>query len=355
MIYLDNAATTKPKFFRSNYEDFWMSSNTPYTKTEEQLELEKAKEKIKSYLGVKGGYIFFFRCSSEAIEWLANKFCVDEVWCSPYEHDSVYNISEVLDETRFDKMTKYFLQKYSIYCHQLVNQITGDIWDIKQAKEKFVKKPNQFFGVDLTAAIGHIILPNNLEEYCDALWFSGHKFYTEKNMGAMWISDRLGEYLGASKDPKNQYNLVHGTVDVSGACMLANTLDWCIWCVKDKQLLNPNRWYELYSFLNNKLVEQNIDSALVYSNMFDKSYAINAIYLRGINADALQTYLASKDIYIGVAHSACAGTEDYRVLEAMGFNKKIASQTIRVSFGVDNSYDDIKGLVGEIKKFKELF
>lgn len=350
MIFLDNAATTKPKFFRSTHEYFWMNSNTPYTRTEEQLVLKYEKEKIKSCLGVKSGYVLFFRCATEAIEWLTNKFCVDEVWCSPYEHDSVYNVSEVLNNK-----SKYNIQEYNLYCHQLVNQITGDIWDIKQAKETFVTKSNQFFGVDLTAAIGHTFLPANLEKYCDALWFSSHKFYGEKNMGAMWISDRLGEYLGASKDPKNQYNLVHGTVDVAGVRMIADALNWCIWCTKDKQLLNPKRWYELYSFLNDELVKQNIDSALVYSNIFDKSYAINAIYLRGINADALQTYLASKDIYIGVAHSACAGTGDYRVLEAMGFNKKIASQTIRVSFGVDSSYDDIKGLVNEIDNFRGLF
>ena len=347
MIYLDNAATTKPKFFRSNHKDFWMNSNTPYTRTEEQIELENAKEKIKSCLGVKGGYVLFFRCATEAVEWLVNKFCMDEVWCSPYEHDSVYNVSEVLNNK-----SKYNIQEYSLYCHQFVNQITGDIWDIKQAKEEFVTKPNQFFGVDLTAAIGHTILPNNLEEYCDAMWFSGHKFYTEKGIGVMWIGDRFGEYLGVTKNPKNQHNLVHGTVDVSGVRMVADALDWCIWCAKDKQLLNPKRWYELYSFLNNKLLEQNIDSALVYSNIFDKSYAINSIYLRGINADALQAYLASKDVFIGVAHSACAGTEDYRVLEAMGFNKKIANQTIRVSFGADSSYDDIKGLVNEINNFR---
>ena len=347
MIYLDNAATTEPKFFRSNYRDFWMNSNTPYTKAKEQLKLENAKEKIKSCLGVKDGYVLFFRCATEAIEWLANKFCVDKVLCSPYEHDSVYNVSTVLNNK-----SKYNIQEYGLYCHQLVNQITGDTWDIKKAKEEFVTKPNQFLGVDLTAAIGHTILLNDLGKYCDALWFSGHKFYTEKNMGTMWISDRLGEYLGATKDPKNQHNLVHGTVDIAGACMIADALSWCIWCV-DKQILK--RWYELYSFLNNKLVEQNIYSALVYSNIIHKSYAINAIYLAGINADALQTYLASKDIYIGVAHSACAGTEDYRVLESMWVNKKIASQTIRVSFSVDNDYDDIKGLVNEIKNFKELF
>ena len=356
LIYLDSAATTKPKFFRSTHKDFWMNSNTPYTRTKEQLELEKAKEKIKSCLGVRGGYVLFFRCATEAIEWLVDKMTKKykyiETWCSPFEHESVFNVSKwsLCESTKdfFDVIAYKIL-----YCHQLVNQITGDIWDIQNIAKSL--KPNQFFGVDLTAAIGHTILPNDFEDYCDALWFSGHKFYAEKNIGTMWISDRLGEYLGASKDPKNQHNLVHGTVDVAGVRMISDALVWCVWCVKDKQLLSPKHWYELYSFLNNKFAEQNIDSALVYSNIFDKSYAINAIYLRGINADALQTYLASKDIYIGVAHSACAGTEDYRVLEAMGFNKKIASQTIRVSFNVDSNYDDIKRLVNEINNFRRLF
>ena len=97
MIFLDNCSTTEAKFFRSDYKDFWMNSNTPYTKAKEQLKLEEAREKIKSCLNVKGGYVLFFRCATEAIEWLANKFCTDEVWCSPYEHDSVYNVSEVLN------------------------------------------------------------------------------------------------------------------------------------------------------------------------------------------------------------------------------------------------------------------
>ena len=57
MIFLDNSSTTEPKFFRSDYKDFWMNSNTPYTKVKEQVALEEAREKIKSCLGVKGGYV----------------------------------------------------------------------------------------------------------------------------------------------------------------------------------------------------------------------------------------------------------------------------------------------------------
>lgn len=346
MIFLDNAATTKPKFFREEHLDYWLNSNTPYAH-EEQSSLKIAREQIKKCLGVKGGYILFFRCATEAIEWLFNKIQLMDMVCSPYEHDSVFNLADtVLDVCKIDSL-KYKM----LYCHQLVNQITGDVWYIHNIAQRLRSSqchPQRFLGVDLTAAIGHVILPNDLEDYCDALWFSGHKFYTEKGIGAMWISDRLGEYLGASKDPKNQYDLVHGTVDVPGACMLAQAM----WWISDAY--DESYYRDLVTGLTTALFDNNISSNII-SKSITKTYAINAIHLDGINADALQTYLASKDIYIGTAHSACSGESDYRILEAMGCDKKIASQTIRISFGKDNTVEDVKVLVNEIKKFKELF
>ena len=348
LIYLDNAATTKPKVFRNDYNIFWMNSNSPYTKNEEQKELEKAKNKIKNCLNLNTGYVLFFRCATEAIEWLAHNFCVSEVYCSPYEHDSVFNVSDRIMENE----TQIFFnhEEYGLYCHQLVNQITGDTWDIKKAKEEFVTKPNQFFGVDLTAAIGHVILPNNLEEYCDALWFSGHKFYTEKNMGCMWISNRLAEYLCATKDPRNQYGLLHGTIDTQGVMMIANALEY----VQNTICYTYNPYHEFISRLITDLWIRKIDANLITVSK-NKTYAINAIHFPGINADALQTYLASKDIYIGVAHSACTDNADYRVLENMGISKEVAKDTVRISFSIDNTLHDIICLIEEIKNFKERF
>lgn len=351
MIYLDNAATTEPKFHRSGMgcNEYWFNSNTPYAKTEDEA-LVYAEDKIKGLLHVTGGHILYFRCATEAIEWLYHKMQLIELFCSPYEHDSVFNLA---DEVVADNQLSLIKQNSRIlYCHQLVNQITGDIWNIYDCIHSLRSAqiyPRHFFGVDLTAAIGHTILPNDLDKYCDALWFSGHKFYTEKNIGGMWISDRLGEYLGASKDPRNQYNLVHGTVDVAGVLMMADAMNFV------QHYLYFNHFDDLLTDLCAHFTANNIDASIVALNTKTKTPAINAIYLPNINADALQTYLASKDIYIGVAHSACAGTEDYRVLEAMGFNKKMASQTIRVSFGVDSRYDDIKGLVNEIDNFRRLF
>ena len=111
----------------------------------------------------------------------------------------------------------------------------------------------------------------------------------------------------------------------------------------------------MITILYNLLFKAGIEAHNICFNEKTRTHAINAIYLPNINADALQTYLASKDIYIGVAHSACAGTNDYRVLETMGYDKETASQTIRVSFGVDSTCEDVKKLADEIKNFHELF
>jgi len=331
MIYLDNAATTQPKFFRQERSDDWFNSNTPYAHRE-QSSLEMARERIKKCLNVKGGYVLFFRCATEAIEWLFNASNEwENISYSHFSHDSIISANRKLNG----------VGEGTLYVDQFINPITGDTI-LECVKYNAVK--NVFIGCDYTASIGHAVLPKN-PKY-DFIFFSGHKFYTEKGIGAMWISDRLGKYLGANKDPKNQYNLVHGTVDVQGARMLANAMEFV-------------QHYLYFDHMLKELCTQfninNIEFDIVALNKTSKSSAINAIYLPNINADALQTYLASKDIYIGVAHSACAGTEDYRVLEAMGFSKEIASQTIRVSFSVDTTVDEVRQFAEEIKNFKEMF
>lgn len=333
MIYLDNAATTEPKFHR-DYTGFWLNSNTPYAKSEGEA-LGYAEAKIKGLLHVTGGQVLYFRCATEAIEWLFN-LCGKwgDISCSHFSHDSIINANRKLNR----------VGEGTLYVDQFINPITGDTI-LECIKYNAVK--NVFIGCDYTASIGHAILPKN-PKY-DFIFFSGHKFYCEKNVGAMWISDRLCEYLGATKDYRNQYGLVHGTVDVEGALMLADAMEWVNGNYEDSHYNN------LLTLLYNLLFEAGIEAHNVCLNEKTRSHAINAIYLPNINADALQTYLASKDIYIGVAHSACADSDDYRILQVMGYSKDIARQTIRVSFGVDTTVENIREFVNAVKIFKEMF
>ena len=94
ITYLDSAATTKPKYFAKDYSYNWMNSNTNYARSEKQ-DLDDARKRIMDCLKVKTGKVLFCRCATEAVEWLCDKFKNyadwddDEIFCSPYEHDSV--------------------------------------------------------------------------------------------------------------------------------------------------------------------------------------------------------------------------------------------------------------------------
>lgn len=344
MIFLDNASTTRPKFFAKDYSNLWLNSNTGYAKNEQEA-LAECRKRIKDCLGVKSGYVLFCRCATDAISWLASKFVTDEVYCSPFEHDSVSNVSEIIDYPKPPE--KFFLQKYTFYAHQLVNQVTGKVYDVKEIS-KHIDRANNYFGVDATAAIGHVKLPKNLDTYCDAAWASAHKFHGTKNQGFIWLSDRLFEYLGGSSDPRNNYNLWHGTLDAPGICAMTKALCW----VADEIDGALCHYRELTDYLFHYA---SFKGLVITEHITGGSPAIHAITVPNVNADALQAYLSSKEIYVGVGHSACSEDSDYRVLDAFGYTKEQAEQTIRVSFCEDNTLKDIEELVDSIVKFKRKF
>lgn len=349
MHYLDNAATTK-QMFTSVYADIyngadWFNSNANYAKDGMDA-LNDARDRIKRCLGVNGGYVLFTRCATESIEWLCRNIDVNKCWCSPYEHDSVYNAcgGKILD---MQSSGRYLLQDYVLYCHQLVNQIDGSVWDIRKEYDEWVKYDNQFFGVDITAAIGHVKLPEHMDEYCDAIWWSGHKFNCEKGIGGIWINDRLFNRLRGKKDPSNQYSLIHGTINVASTIAMSYAMNHAVGYIDES--------INTYDRLIGQFMTSMGDIPYYIHKNRNSTNAINLITLDDINVDALQQYLASKQIYVGLAASACADAHDYRVPIALGLTKEEAEHSIRVSFSRYNNEDDIEALVNGIKEFKELF
>lgn len=349
MIYLDNAASTCPKFHASTYAQYWMNPNSPHKGgLEANRALNEAKERIKKSLGVKSGEVLFCRCATEAVEWLCRQFHQygDNLYAyaSPYDHDSVVN--NCCDVENIDECMKwrYFSRNY-IYLHQHTNHITGTVFDIESIGKQ-VQSTGAFFGSDITASLGHYPLPDNLDTFCDALWFSGRKIHCE-TMGAIWLSDRLFKYLGGDTS-----HMITGTPNVPSALALADAVEYAV----DNVKTNAKHWEILTYHMLHQLHRQGIE-AKVWNLTEPKTDAINAITLPGINADALVQYLSSKGIYISPGHSACSNdaTNASRVLEAFGLTKEQASQTVRVSFSEDTTEEDIEALVKGIVEFKNLF
>ena len=355
-IFLDWAATSPIVRFPIDTSKQWRNPNAAYA-YEERKVLMNCEERIKAAIGAKDGHVLYFRCATEAIEWLyeVTSGAIDpfnDWWGhSPYAHDCCLLGHECMP---YDKCHMDF------YCHQSVNHITGEVFNpaeiraqLNDARETLAIP---YFICDCTAAFGKIGL-DGVCKYADVIFMSGHKIGCS-DIAFMWIDDRLFDRLGGSKDVRNQWGLKHGSISVGHVLALADAVEWA--CDEDALIERDNKWFDLVNELDRKLDEANVRHSFIPILSLSEAgkpfaLAINAIRLNGLNADALQQYCASKGVYIGVGGSACNATGDFRVLNAYGLTNVGAAEVIRVSFGDETTKDDIDKLVSVIKEYKERF
>lgn len=344
MIYLDYAATNPfTKYPCSKYGQF-LNPNANYAYKEQKL-LDDCTNRVKAAIGAKSGKVVFGGTSSQLIENLMNweingkRRFTEYVIGSKYEHDSfnkflvtrVANIDQLMDTIAKNRGYR----GYVIW--QGVNNITGEIFPVEQIGT-MCHWFNLFYICDMTAMIGKAKIPANIDQWCDCAIWSGHKLGTEGGIGAMWLSDKFNEWLGDFK--------LHGTPNLAGAMAITDaTEDAC---------KSPMKHYtDLYMHLYGKLVNANVQFQVISDRL--KTCAINAIMFDDINADSLQQYLASKQIYIGIGGSACSSLHDFRVLNACGLTNDEASRVVRVSFGDETTERDIDEFVNAVVEYKEKF
>ena len=347
MVFLDNASTSPIVRFPIDTSKQWSNPNAAYA-YEERKVLIDCEERIKAAIGAKGGHVLYFRCATDALEWLSVATIAKNPgrWFahSPYEHDAaVYGSMAMPDQ----------LDDIDFYCYQLVNQLTGEIHDIKSVHEKLLQYDDvPFLICDCTAAIHHISLKAvKVCQYADSVVTSGHK-YGCPDIAFMWVDDRLFNWLGGGNDIRNQYSLKHGSISVGHVLALADAVEFAC---DSRRLNDMNNWYlRLFDYLHCELKKADIDFSVI-ADMQPSTCAINAIRMNGLNADAIQQYCASKGVYIGVGGSACNATGDFRVLNAYGLSNAEAAEVIRVSFGGETIKDDVDALISTIVEYKQKY
>lgn len=346
MIYLDYAATNPfTKYPCSKYGSF-LNPNANYAYKEQKL-LDDCANRVKAAIGAKSGKVIFGGTSSQLIEnlmmaiynifhWGDNQYMA---LGSYVEHDSFdrHVGYKCTDLENLNEWLSYYSDIQTFVIWQGVNNITGEIFPIEQIGS-ICHRYNAFFICDMTAMIGKDPIPANIDQWCDCSVWSGHKLGTEVGIGVMWLSDKFNEWLGDFK--------LHGTPNLAGAMTITDaTEDAC---------KSPMKHYtDLYMCLYGKLVNDNIQFQVISNRL--KTCAINAIMFNDINADSLQQYLASKQIYIGIGGSACSSLHDFRVLNACGLTNDEASRVVRVSFGDETTERDIDVFVNAVIEYKEKF
>lgn len=366
MIYLDSAATTFPKY--ASYQCHWLNANTPYGANSRD-ELANAEASVKRSLGVSSGKVVFGGTASVMFKYLFDK--IGDAWSdsmsdadedeskedkikwhsllsSPYEHECIANGEKGIYVCDIDELKdkdivkdKLWHNRIPITFCQLVSNITGEAFPVVDIGT-VTRELNGFFVCDMTASIGKYGIPKHLEDFCDCVIASAHKFHGEKGQGFIWVSDRFNEWL-------NGIDYI-GTPDVAGALGTAHTLLRSVLHYNNRR---PPAWDNA---VRDALFKQGVKhSVMCLSGAEDCTRDIVCLRIYGVYADALQNFLASKQIYIGVGHSSCEdGKGRYRVLMHSGYSEKEASECIRLSFDggvIPTTQDEIDEFAKAVKEF----
>ena len=354
-VYLDWASTAPVHYFAKDYYIPGNPNSSHAVGLQANQALDEARQRIMDCLGVKSGKVLVGGTASQLIHFIMERiellYTNYYICGSYYEHDCIEEYLQGRCDYDDMKDIKEWKEPNTVVCWMMANNITGTVFNVEQIGKK-CRDVGAYYIMDAVAAIGHYPISSNLESFCDCLITSAHKYGGPQGMGCMWVSDRFAKFLGLSDDSHEEYGLIHGTPNVSAAVAMSYAMEHAV----EEAWVMEAKTQNLVFHLQRMLDKNNIECHVVCDDQ-PKTYAINALYLPNINADALVNFLSSKGIYISPGHSACSNdaVEASRVLEAFGLTKKEASQTVRISFGESTTREDIDTLVQGIVEFKNLF
>ena len=182
------------------------------------------------------------------------------------------------------------------------------------------------------------------------LSLSGHKLYAPKGVGALYIKNgiRIEKLIDGGhqeRDKRAGTENVAGIVALGKACEIAR-----IGLDESMKYLKSLRDY----YIN--LVEMRIPNAVLNGSRNLRVPSNSNFSFRGIDSGSLLLKLDAKGICASSGSACSSGdTEPSHVLKAIGLSEKEAKGALRVTFGEENTKEDVDYLVECIEEgIKEL-
>lgn len=242
------------------------------------------------------------------------------------DENGIISLDELSDAIRDDTILVSIMH---------VNNEIGSIEPIEEAGEIIKKKnPKCLFHVDDIQGFGKLRLyPKKAK--VDLISVSGHKIHGPKGTGALYIAKDVRikpMILGGGQ----QDGMRSGTENVPGyyGMSLAAKLMY--------DSLDEN--YSHLKMLRERFISlvSNIDDVSV--NCLEKACPhIVSLSVRGVRAEVLLHALEEKGVYVS-AGSACSSNKPAvsQTLKAIGVDKNLLDSTVRVSFSVDSTMEEVE-------------
>lgn len=364
MVYLDNAATSRPReeairaYEEVSLEHFGNPSSVHGAGYDAERYLRKARDGVLSSFAVSSTHKCVFTSgASEAnnifITGIAHRFHNrgNRLITSLAEHPSVLRCFLALKDEGYDVVLLPVGEKGAVAPEELakamndktilvslmgVNNETGALSDLMGLRDAIRRFPKCFFHSDLTQAVGKLDEPFAL---LDAFTFSGHKIGSLKGSGAL-VYRKTIDLPPLLHGGEQEGGVRPGTVDVASAYALSVAL-----ALARKEERESG---EKAALLRSKLVSYLLSrpDEFVINSPFESSPFLLSFSLLKKKAAVYVEGLSEKGIYVSSV-SACSSKRENvsSVVLAMGLSKERAAHAVRVSFAPYNTLGDIDAFI----------
>ena len=383
LVYLDNGATTqKPLCVLDAMREEYLNVNANVHRgvhwmSQQATDLhEAARETVRKFINARSiTEIVFTRGTTESLNLVASSFvegCMkegDEVIVSTMEHHSnivpwqlqeqrkgiVLKVIPMTDEgeLQLEEYEKLFTEHTKLVSITQVSNVLGTINPVKEMI-RIAHEHGVPVVVDGAQSVPHFAVDvQDLD--CDFLAFSGHKVYGPTGVGVLygkeeWL-DRLPPYQGGGEMiervsfekttfERPPLKFEAGTPDYIATHGLATALDYVTSLGMDNILAHEQ---DLTRYALQQLRE--IEGMHIYGHRNDSGDAVISFNVGDIHHMDLGTLLDQLGIAVRTGHHCAQPLMDR--LGILG--------TVRASFGLYNTREEVDALVAGIKRIAMMF
>ena len=361
--YLDNSATTKAfdeviEAVKSEMSEYYGNPSSMHIKGfEAEKKIKETTKIIASTLKCDESEIIYTSGGTEADNMAligiarAYKRSGKHIITSSIEHAAILQSAEFLKEEGYEitylptdsngvvnleELENSIREDTILVSVMGVNNEIGTVEPIEKISEIIKKKnPNTLFHVDAVQAYGKIkLIPKKMG--IDLLSVSGHKIHGPKGIGFLYVSYKI-KIKPIIFGGGQQKNMRSGTENVCGIMGLGAAVKK----IFDNFDEDTSRMRELRERMIKGLTE--CEGVTINGADFENSAPhIVSASVKGVRAEVLLHSLEEKGIYIS-SGSACASNKPAvsATLKAIGVDKDLLDSTVRFSFSVLTTKDEI--------------
>ncbi len=361
LIYLDHAATTpldKEVFEKMTpyfCEQFGNADSPHAFGRKSMLAVDSARDSVASLLGAKPSEIYFTSGGTESDNWaiLGGAYAKKRegrtrVLLSSIEHHAALSAGERLQKQGFQveylpvneggrvalrEVESRLGDDLALVCVMAANNETGVLQPVSEMA-KTVRASGALFFTDCVQFAPYRKIDVK-ELGADMLSFSAHKFFGPKGVGVLYIRDgvRIEKLVGGGEQERG---LRGGTLNVPSVVGLAAAYEKTVRSLQEterKLSELKTRFLQGISVLDGVKINGDVENALP---------ALLNLRIDGVENTALLFNMDLKGVAIA-AGSACASAsvKPSHVLLAQGLSEEEAKSSVRISFGKDNTAEEI--------------